>query len=177
MQDKIAEALNESLVALQLSLDGMSDADAAHKPGPNRWCALDCVEHLVISERALLARIAAAEPAEGLPEDPAREARATNAVASRSRRIEAPERAHPTGRFTTVAQALRQFETARHDTERFASEHAEDLARRTPMHPLLGALTGIEMILVIGAHTRRHAEQIRELRALRGLGFDSHRLR
>ena len=161
----IEEALAESSHVLKESLAGIPEAEAARKPGPEGWSVVDCVEHLVIAERSLLARIVAADESEALPADPARKAFVTGAVTSRASRVQAPARAHPTGRFATLAEAIDQFDAARRDTLAFLRDYAGDLENRKVMHPLFGPVTAAEMLLIMAGHTKRHAEQIREGRA------------
>jgi len=159
----IAE-LSETSRILHDCLAGISEDEAVRKPEPSRWSVLDCVEHLAVTERGLAGRVMAAEPADPLPDDTAREDFAA-AVARRSGPVQAPPHVHPAGRFATLSQALDAFDAARRDTVAFVAEHHGDLARRTVRHPLFGPLNGVEALLVLAGHIRRHAEQIREIRA------------
>jgi hypothetical protein len=161
----VANALDQSSSILKDSLTGISEAEAARKAGPGLWSVLDCVEHLVLAERGMLSRAAAADTSNPLPVDPAREAQVTSGVANRTVRAESPARARPSGRFSTLAQALEQFDCARSETFAFLREHQSDLALRNASHPLFGSVTGVEMLLIMAGHTCRHAEQIREIRA------------
>jgi len=156
--------LSETRRILHDCLAGISEDEAARKPEPSRWSVLDCVEHLALTERGLAGRVMAAQPAEPLPPDPAREAHAT-AVVRRSLRVEAPPHVQPTGRFATLAHALEAFDAARRDTIAFVLDHHGDLIRRTIRHPLFGPLNGEEALLVLCGHIRRHADQICEIRA------------
>ena len=82
------------------------------------------------------------------------------------RRIEAPEQAHPHGRFTDLADALAAFEATRAEVVRWV----ENCTRRSALHddgpPLIvGPVTCAETLIMIAAHPARHAEQIAEIRA------------
>jgi hypothetical protein len=60
---------------------------------------------------------------------------------------------------------LQQFQNARNTTLQFARERAADLYTLASMHPAFGSLNGVEALMIIAGHARRHADQIREVRA------------
>ncbi len=86
-------------------------------------------------------------------------------IPDRSTRIQAPETAWPKGRFATLGQAIEQFNAGRTRSIQFAEERCDDLYRMASAHPRLGPMNGVEFLIIIAAHARRHAEQIRETRA------------
>ena len=63
---------------------------------------------------------------------------------------------------TGSAEALQEFQAARDETLRFASEEGPNLVSRSATHLVLGPLNGVEALLLIADHGRRHAEQMRE---------------
>jgi uncharacterized damage-inducible protein DinB len=162
---EITEALAESAAALREALAELPEDDAARKPSDSGWSAKDCVEHLALSERGMLRRIATAPAGEPLADDAERRAGIAS-LNDRSRRLEAPAHVQPTGRFGTLAQTLEAFEAARRETIRFVEEHGGDVTLRTAQHPLFGAVTGYEMLRIMVGHVRRHTDQIREIRGL-----------
>jgi hypothetical protein len=85
-------------------------------------------------------------------------------VPDRSTRIKAPEAVWPIGRFTTLGQALEQFNAGRARSIQFAEDRYGDLYCLASEHPRLGPMNGVEFLILIAAHARRHAEQIRETR-------------
>ena len=85
-------------------------------------------------------------------------------AADRSRKVPAPEPAHPRGRFTTLSEAVESFCRSREQTIAYISSCQEDLRRLKMEHPLIGAVSGQEMLLMMIGHPFRHAAQIRELR-------------
>src|SRR5580700_10229667 len=80
---------------------------------PESWSILGIVEHIVVSERALLGRFGAAKRSESSLHNPEREARFAANLRGRATRLKAPERAWPTGRFANLGVALEQFLAAR----------------------------------------------------------------
>jgi prephenate dehydrogenase len=60
---------------------------------------------------------------------------------------------------------LERFHAARGRTMQLAQERAADLYTLASAHPVFGPLNGVEAMIIIAFHSRRHAEQIREVRA------------
>jgi hypothetical protein len=159
----LIDQLQKSRAPLIEATAGVSDAQAASQPAGGRWSILDCVEHVALAERSLLARIRDAVPAEtARPSD--REPRILANGANRSRRVVAPEGARPSGRFGSLQEALGAFQDARDRTLQFVETCATDLRACTAEHPILGRVTGYECMLMVIMHPIRHADQIREIR-------------
>ena len=162
---------NELIAALELShaglheaLRGISEEDAARKSDPDCWSVRDCVEHLALSERGMLNRIASATPGEAELAAADRKPAIAAALGNRGNKLQAPSHVQPTGRFGTLAESIAQFDAARREAIRFAEENAANLAARTAQHPLFGPVTGPEMLTIMAGHARRHTEQIRQIR-------------
>ena len=151
--------------ALGEALAGVDNALAAHRPSRESWSILECVEHMVVTERYLLTRLQAAEDAEQPFEKSRREGKIAMLAADRSRRIEAPEEAHPKGRFAALSEAVAAFDTTRAEVERWVENCAGDPRRMMTDHPLIvGPVTCAETLIMIAAHPIRHAQQIAEIR-------------
>jgi hypothetical protein len=159
----LISALKGSLDNLCAALAGMSEADACKSPGAGRWSALECVEHLAIAEEGTLRRLQAGEPLAEPIHLPDREVRMAASVAGRANRLQAPPGAIPTGRFTTLADALQQLIAARARTIEFIEAHPDPRALQV-MHPLFGPVSGYEFAAIMSSHSQRHALQIREIR-------------
>jgi len=86
----------------------------------------------------------------------------------RTKTVPAPEVAKPTGRFATLAEALRSFLASRNQTIRFVENCSEDLRSKLTSHPLIEQVNCYEMLLIIAVHPTRHAEQIKEMQAAVG---------
>jgi uncharacterized damage-inducible protein DinB len=141
----------------------VTEEQAAVKP-PTGWSILECVEHVAIVEENLRRRLMeqASKAADELPRQ--RETLIVARAADRSRKVPAPETAHPRGRFTKLSEAVESFCRSREQTIAYISSCQEDLRRLTMEHPLIGAVSGQEMLLMMIGHPFRHAAQIRELR-------------
>ncbi len=162
---EIIEILEKSKDDFHAAASGVPESLANTRPEADRWSVLDCVEHVATVEEIFLKRLAGGEHTEAPPEDKVKEAALAARVVDRSTRRQAPETVLPKGQFTTLAEGLERFHTARGRTIRFARERAADLYTLASAHPVFGPLNGVEALIVIAAHARRHAEQIREVRA------------
>lgn len=152
--------------ALGEALAGLDDAMAMHKPSRESWSILDCVEHMVESEAYLLTRLHAAEHTDQPFEKSRREGKIAMLAADRSRRIEAPEQAHPKGRFATLSEAVAAFDATRIEVEHWVQNCTGDPRRMLTDHPLIvGPVTCAETLIMIAAHPARHAQQIEGIRA------------
>ena len=162
-RDELLDKLNSGRAELLASLDGVTEEQAAVKPATG-WSILECVEHVAIVEENLRRRLIeqSSKADDELPRQ--REAVIVARAADRSRKVPAPEPAHPRGRFNTLAEALESFCRSREQTIAYIASCQQDLRRLKMEHPLIGAVSGQEMLLLMIGHPFRHAAQIRELR-------------
>ena len=161
----ILRALHKSRAEFRASTEGLSEEQAKTKPAPGRWSVLDCVEHIVLAESRFLSWL---ENPQGLPVPPidhAKEAKLLVGVASRETRVNAPDPIQPAGRFATLAEALQHFDDARARSVAFAVKQGAGLYSLAAQHAFFGPVNGAEVMCLMAAHARRHAAQIREVRA------------
>jgi len=164
-RSEIIQILEDSRADFRAAADGVSELHAKVCPAPGRWSVLQCVEHIVISKSRFLGWLKnpIADPTP--PVDKEKEAKLLAGVAGRAQRVEAPEPARPTGRFATLAEALEQFDATRAESLRFADSQGSGLYTLAAKHPFFGVCNGAEVMVLMAAHARRHAAQIREIRA------------
>ncbi len=164
-QSEIVKCLEDSRADFRGAVEGVSEAQAKQRPAPDKWSVLECVEHIVIAESRFLGWLQnpAADPAP--PMDKQKEAKLLLGVSGRSQRVNAPEPVHPTGRFATLAEALAQFDDTRAKSIEFAESADAGLYSLAAKHAFFGPVNGAEVMVLIAAHARRHAAQIREIRA------------
>jgi hypothetical protein len=162
---EVLRALKAGRDAVHEAVAGLDEAVARRKPSAQQWSILECVEHMIESERYLLTRLHAAELSEQPFEKSRREQKLALLAADRTRRIEAPERVHPKGNFETLREALTAFDETRADVVRWVENCAGDPRRMITDHPLIvGPVTCMETLVMIAAHPARHAKQILECR-------------
>jgi hypothetical protein len=161
----IFEKLKAGRKALGEALVLVDDDLARQKPPEGGWSILQCMEHTVESERYLLSRLRISKISETLQENRAREAKIAERAANRARRIEAPGMVHPTGRFSSVEEALSAFDAVRAEVMAWAEDCTDDMRCLVTDHPLFaGPVTCYETLLMMAAHPARHALQILETR-------------
>jgi uncharacterized damage-inducible protein DinB len=151
--------------ALLDALDGITEDEAARAPAEGRWSVLECVEHVALVEDYLFALLLEGRRVDDTGINPAREGLIAKRGADRSRPVPAPDMVRPTGRYATVAAALERFLEVRERTVRYLESCDEELRSKVTTHPLLGAANCHETVLMIALHPKRHAGQIREIRA------------
>jgi hypothetical protein len=161
---EILEALHRGRQGFLEAVNGVTEDLAKLSSGPGRWSVLECVEHVALSEDLLFARIQQAKDGVSAV-NKAREAGILARGADRSRPGVSPEAVRPTGRFSTLAEAVGHFSASRAETIRFVENCEEDLRSKMTTHPLLGPVNGHETLLLIVVHSLRHAQQIEEIRA------------
>lgn len=162
---EIIEILEKSKEDFHGSARGVPESLAKIRPEENRWSVLECVEHVTTVEEMFLKRLAGGEYTEAPAEDKTREASLAQRFVDRTNKRQAPETVLPQGRFTSLSEGLKQFQTARESTLQFARERAGKLYTLASVHPAFGPLNGVEALMIIAGHAQRHAEQIREVRA------------
>jgi uncharacterized damage-inducible protein DinB len=163
---EILNRLQSGSNALTDALKGLDPSVARQRPGPESWSVVECVEHMIASEAALLSRLKEATPREESHEDRAREAKLQDLAMNRLRRIEAPEIVLPNGKYESLEKAMEGFDSVRRETVRFVEEFSGDFRSWLTMHPLITRpVNCYELLLLMALHPARHAMQIAEIRA------------
>ena len=168
----VLATLDASRQALQESVAAIPAAARTMRPAPDRWSAVDIVEHLSLVESRFSAvvggKIAEAlhaglvvesEPREALPE------RIRTLLADRSGKRTAPEAAIPSGgmdehaAWAAADRARAGFRAA------VLSADGRALSGVIHEHPFFGPLNVYQWVELIAAHEMRHVAQVREAAA------------
>jgi hypothetical protein len=126
---------------------------------------LECVEHVVLAEERFLGWLEKGTEVETAEVNPEKEAQLAAAVTNRVNRAQAPEAAQPKGRFNSLAEGLAAFDATRNRSVQFVQQRGAKLYQLIAEHPRFGPMNGAEFVQIIAGHARRHAEQMREVRA------------
>jgi hypothetical protein len=169
-REQILRLIAESDEALVAAAAGVSDEGARKRPEPERWSVLECVEHVVLVEDSVFASINVSSTPGAPGAEPRREGQILRGMTKREHKFSAPESAVPTGRYTSLAEALQEFRKRRARTIAYLQQYQDDPRNRTTLHPVIGPVSCHEMFLVLALHPARHALQIRE--ALKSLGLE-----
>jgi hypothetical protein len=160
---------------LQEAATGLTDAQAAFKPAPDRWSIAEILEHLSIAHDRILTRVLQQFPQSPAPE-PGRDSQTLDAlilekIPDRSTKATAPEFAVPKG-LVTPKEALGRILLSYQRLAEFL-ESSPDLREHVLESPPLrfttnGAQTtadGYQWALTAAAHDERHVRQILEVKA------------
>jgi hypothetical protein len=165
---EILKALESGREAFLDALNAITEDLARRSPAPGRWSALECVEHVAISEDFLFSQVTQATPSDVPVVNQEREVRILARGTDRTNPVVSPEVGRPTGRFSLLADAVQHFLDRRERTVRFVESCQEDLRSKLTTHPLLGPVNCYEALLLMAVHPQRHAKQIQEIKTALG---------
>ena len=164
-RSEIVNNLEHSREEFLAAVAGLTEEQAKAKPDPERWSVLECVEHVAFVEERFLGWLDKAEKLDGRRMDREKELRLMAMVPDRAVRVKAPEAVIPSGRYAALSDAVEGFKSMRARSLQFA-EKPDDLYCLASQHPRFGPVNGVELLIIIAGHSRRHGEQIREIRAV-----------
>jgi hypothetical protein len=167
-RDKGVQYLEQTRDGVVAAVSGLSDAQLHFKPGPDRWSVAECLEHIALAEDYLFAYVSGPimKAAPGAADrDPARiDGMVLAMIPDRSHKAQAPPQLVPTGRWTPD-EALKHFLASREKTIAFMKSEPGLRDHVTEMPPMGQSLDAYEWLLFISAHSKRHTEQIDEVKA------------
>jgi uncharacterized damage-inducible protein DinB len=158
----LVRRLRQSRDRLCNALTDVPEERCRIRPSENSWSIVDCVEHIVIAEKAWHVRLQGRQPVRE-PIDRSKDD-FVNRVADPGEKRSAPERAQPKGKYNTLAEATQEFRSARNQTIDFAERTDEDF-RGSSVEHALGVFDLHQFLLLAAAHAERHAKQIEEIKA------------
>ena len=149
------------------AVDGLTEAQWKFKQADDRWSVAQVLEHIVVTERALLGMVqkTASGPASPVPEaSKVKDEDIMKMISSREKKVQAPEQLRPTGSLGTGASEIEQFKQTRDTTINYVRTTNDDLRAHSGKSPL-GQVDCVQWLLYIGAHSERHLAQILEVKA------------
>jgi len=147
------------------ALDGVSEEAWRVRPAGEMWSLAETVEHVVLTDRAIRARLEQLLAARLLPGAPRFDDAAISARMFDGAGPAPPGLAEPSGRFATRAEGIAALLEVRDQLVRWARETPADLRSHGLPHPVFGVFDGVQWILFAAAHTENHLPQLRALRA------------
>ena len=168
-RESAIKRLTRSRQALLEAVEGLTEAQARWKPAPDRWSILEYVEHLAVSDDALVALVQRSLETPAQPEtDEQRKAREQKIRETPVPRgvNRAPEMLQPGGKFTSLADALAAFLAARERTLEYARTTQDDIRSHFSPHTVLGPLDGYQWLTGNAHHAETHAGHICEIREM-----------
>lgn len=151
------------------AVEGVTEDQARWKPAPERWSILEYVEHLAVSDDALVALVKRSLESPAHIETPeertAREQKIRETPVPRGVN-RAPENLKPVARFNSLAAALSAFLAARERTLEYATSTTDDLRTHFVPHPVLGQLDAFQWLCGNARHAETHAGHVVEIRGM-----------
>jgi DinB superfamily len=161
--------LDRSRGVVLKAVEGVTEDQARWKPAPDRWSILEYVEHLAVSDDALVALVKRSlespEHIETPEERKAREQKIRETPIPRGAN-RAPEALRPVARFDSLSDALAAFLSARERTVEYAKSTTDDLRSHFAPHGVLGQLDGFQWLCGNARHAETHAAHMVEIRGM-----------
>jgi len=132
------------------------------RPADGAWSIMDCAEHVCLAEELMSVSLRKRRSTNAEP-DLGKDAVIQKVALDRSRKIVAPERAKPTGRYKSLAQVAEALRSARERNIALIESLGEDLRRSTCLHPM-GVFDSYQFVRIMALHPERHAAQIEEIK-------------
>jgi hypothetical protein len=170
-RQRALDSLTKTRQTLLDAVAGVSENQARWKPAPERWSIFEYVEHLAVSDDALIALVERSlkTPAQPETEEERRQREAKIRATPIPRGANhAPDAMKPHGRFATLSDAVSAFLAARGRSLEYARTTTDDLRSHFSSHPVLGPLDCYQWLTGNAHHVETHAAHIRELRTLPG---------
>jgi len=166
-KDKALALLESTRKDVLDSVKDLSPAQWNFKPGPDRWSIAECMEHIAAAEDFIRGNIESGVMK--APAVPGRDTAAIDAgiianVPERKTKVQAPEPLKPTNRFGSPEASIGHFIESRTKTEEFLKS-ATGLRDHAADSPTGQKWDAYEFILLIAAHSERHTNQIKEIKA------------
>jgi uncharacterized damage-inducible protein DinB len=163
-------AANDNIREKLISIVGnLTDEQANELPEGEKWTLAALVEHIAIVEDGMTricGKLLAQAQSENKTADGA--AKLSNGFLKGiaglgDRKVEAPERVHPTG-TQTISESIKKMEQNRINLNELRPTFEEfDSSAHTFPHPAFGELTACDWLALVGGHEGRHIKQIYKL--------------
>lgn len=166
--------LNETRDAFLKSIADLSDEQWKFKPAPEVWSIAEVSEHITKSEKLIggmiTTKVTAGTPVpekkkvDNTPGDQAIVAR----ISGRTQKAQAPEVLKPTNEWPNKEAVCTAFGAERAKNAEFVKSTALDLRSYFAPTPFGLELDAHQWVLFMSAHTKRHTDQIAEVKTLAG---------
>jgi len=148
---------------------GLSEAQLKFKPAPDRWSVEECLKHIAVTEMALW------KMTSGTMEQPANPEKRSEIkmtddqliamIEDRSKKVQTQDQLKPENSpFKSMEDAMTSFKENRGKLIMYVKSTQDDLRGHVATLPF-GMIDCYQMILFIGAHSNRHAQQMAEVMA------------
>ncbi len=164
----LSNKIQENTKALYHSYAELKEEQLLYKSAEKVWSILECLEHIYLIDKAVLAVLTATESKYKTENDQTElfgeEKIRKLLVQGRSFKVPAPDYVQPKGEFLSSTIAKQNIDAVIESiTQHIASNNIEQEIY-TFKHPILGPMTKTDWVHFMIAHTERHMLQIEELK-------------
>ncbi|MBL7699317.1 MAG: DinB family protein [Chitinophagaceae bacterium] len=166
------DLLTSTQSTLEKSIEGLSDAQLNFKANDSSWSVDGCVKHIAVSEKMLWGAV---EQALKQPANPEKRAdikvtdeQLVGFMESRATKVKTMDAMKPENTsFKSTAEALASIKESRKRIIDFVGSTQDDLRNYVIQLPF-GSFDAYQMVLLIGAHSNRHTQQLEEVKTAAG---------
>ena len=160
--------LIETEMGVYAAVKNLSEAQLKFKAAEDKWSAEDCLKHIAASEtmlwQAANGAIEQAANPEKRTEIKMTDEEVKTKIADRSHKVKTMTPLEPQNiAFKNAEEALASFKGNRAKLITYVSDTEADLRNHVAIFPF-ASLDAYQVILFIGAHSRRHTLQIEEVK-------------
>ena len=160
--------LKETEMGVYAAVKNLSEAQLKFKAAEDKWSAEDCLKHIAASEtmlwQAANGAIEQAANPEKRTEIKMTDEEVKTKIADRSHKVKTMTPREPQNiAFKNAEEALASFKGNRAKLITYVSDTEADLRNHVAIFPF-ASLDAYQVILFIGAHSRRHTLQIEEVK-------------
>jgi hypothetical protein len=161
--------LKKTALQVDSSLLNLTPEQMAFKPGTDKWSIAECVLHIAAAEATLwdMLETSLKEPANAEKREKIKftDQELIKAVEDRSHKSKTFAALEPANSpYKSVKEALKSFKENRRRLIAFVQSTQKDLRSQVLELPL-GTYDAYQFILLISAHSNRHVQQIKEIKA------------
>ncbi|HVG15970.1 MAG TPA: DinB family protein [Chitinophagaceae bacterium] len=165
----LVDHLKDSKTYLLKAIKGLSEEQMNFKASPEKWSIKECIQHIALSEGGIWQMAEGALKQSANPEKRSEikisDADLIKMVSGRTQKAQAPETLKPgQASWATASEALSAFKEKRATLIKYAKTTTDDMRNHVGQGGL-GTLDAYQMVLLLSAHTRRHTDQILEVKS------------
>jgi hypothetical protein len=160
--------LNASREKFVASVTGLSEAQMKFKSAPDRWSIAEVAEHITLSEDFLFGMLT--DKALKTPLTPDKERKFTDEqilaiLTNRGTKFPAPDPLKPAGKWSSMAETMKEFDKRRARTIEFVKTTDADMRSHFMPFGPNGEVDALQWALFLSGHCERHTAQINEVKA------------
>jgi hypothetical protein len=149
------------------AVKGLTEAQLNFKPAPDRWSVLECVQHITLSSAGLwqMTEGGLKQANDSAFKSQVADDQLIKMVEDRSTKAQAPEPFKPVhSPYHSLEETLAAFNADRNKLIDYVKNTNDDMRNHFVKMPF-GPLDTYQMLLMISAHTNRHTQQLKEVKA------------